>query len=331
MKTSFLKYLALGALGLAGCLPAAGQVPASQPTVVLFVGNSFFHGKFQPVLNYNQAGVKDENFGLAKDDPRFEFHEDEPGPWSGIPGIFQKLTEEAGLRYEVHLEAISGKTLKYHYEHALPIIQQAKWQVVVLQESSTGALPTRRTGHPDAFTDYASKLAQTVRTANPAARLYLYQTWPRADLTYPAAAPYAGLPLDSMTHDLHAAYYGLLRQDARFSGVAPVGDAWLRAVQSGVAMPNPYQPEAGKIDLWGADHFHPSQWGAYLNACVLLAEITGTDPRTLGAREQAAATLGIAPAQAEALQRIAYEQVRAARPTAFAKPAKGRKVKIKMK
>ena len=78
-------------------------------------------------------------------------------------------------------------------------------------------------------------------------------------------------------------------------------------------MPNPYAPEAGKVDLWGPDHYHPSIYGAYLNACVLLAEITGHDPRKLGKQEQAAAALGIAPAVAMQLQKVAYKQVRAAR------------------
>jgi hypothetical protein len=91
----------------------------------------------------------------------------------------------------------------------------------------------------------------------------------------------------------------------------------MRAVQAGVAMANPYAFEPSKMDLWAEDQYHPSNWGAYLNACVLFGEITGRDLRTLGGGEQAAVTLGIAPVQAVALQRIASEQVRAERPTAF--------------
>jgi len=116
-----------------------------------------------------------------------------------------------------------------------------------------------------------------------------------------------------MTQDLHRGYYGLARQNGHMAGVAPAGDAWLRAINEGVAMRNPYNPEASKVNLWGADNYHPSNWGSYLNACVLFAEITGQDPRKLGAKEQAAADLGIAPQDAVRLQRIAAEQVRAAR------------------
>jgi hypothetical protein len=115
-----------------------------------------------------------------------------------------------------------------------------------------------------------------------------------------------------MTLDLHNAYYGLARQNGHFAGVAPAGDAWLRAIKEGVAMPNPYAPEPGKMNLWEADNRHPSRWGAYLSACVVFGEVTGRDPRKLGPAEQAAAALGITPAQATALQGVAYEQLQAA-------------------
>ena len=334
--------LLLAAAGAWLLQPHAAHAQAKPaPTVILFVGNSFLHGKYPPVLNYNSENVKDENFGLLKEDPRFENHPEEPGPWSGIPGIFKKLTDEAGLNYEVHFEAISGKTLKYHYDNALSIIQQPKWDAVVMHDNSAWPLPTRRTGHPEVFREYAAKLEQAIHTANPQARVYLYATWPRADLTYPAGKAYSGLPVDSMAADLHAAYYGMLRQDPKLAGVAPAGDAWLRAIQAGTAMRDPYTPEAGKLNLWAVDYYHPSKWGSYLNACVLLAEITGRDPRSLGGTEQAAAALGIAPAEAISLQRVAAEQVLAARPGAFAKAGterkalgdkpKGQKVKTKIK
>lgn len=288
--------------------------PAKKPTVILFVGNSFFHGAFEPVLTYNAAAITDENYQPNRTGQRRRQYEHEAGPWGGIPGIFKKLADEAGLNYEVHLEAISGQTLQFHYDSALAIIQQPKWDKVIMHDYSTGPVPVRHGGQPARFFNYATKLAQAVHTANPAARLYLYQTWARADLTYPPGKAYAGLPLDSMTTDLHRAYYQEAAQDKNFAGVAPAGDAWLRAVRQGVADPNPYDAaEPGKVDLWGRDHYHPSIYGAYLNACVVLAEVAGYDPRKLGAREQAAAALGIAPEVATQLQKIAYEQVKSAK------------------
>ncbi|MGH8252188.1 MAG: hypothetical protein ACREVI_16100 [Steroidobacteraceae bacterium] len=44
-----------------------------------------------------------------------------------------------------------------------------------------------------------------------------------------------------------------------------------------------------------------------LEALVIFGSVTGHDPRRLGSREQAATQLGISPAKALALQRIAFE------------------------
>lgn len=302
-----LSWLLPGLL-LSGPPSAPPSKPAPKPTVILFVGNSFFHGHNQPVLTYNAAGIVDENANLPARNPRHEKN----GPWGGIPAIFQKLTQQAGLRYEVHLEAISGQTLQFHYDSARAVIDRP-WDAVVLQEHSLGAVPERRGGQPERFREYATRLEQTAHARNPKARVYLYQTWARADLTYPAGKSYSGQPVDSMFADTHRGYYGLARHNGRFAGVAPAGDAWLRAIRQGVAVRNPYEPEAGKINLWNTDRFHSSVAGSYLNACVLFAEITGKDPRKLGPQEQAAADLGLSPAQARQLQRVAHEQVRAAR------------------
>jgi hypothetical protein len=295
--------LALALLGLPGATAAQ--------TRVLFVGDSFTHGKYAPVLNYNAAAVTDENYGLPPTSPRYESLASEPGPWGGIPGIFKKFTDEAGLNYEVHLEAISAKSLQYHYANALAVIAQPKWQKVVLQEVSTRPLPTNRGGERTVFYSAVTSLEQAIHRANPSAQVYLYQTWARADLTYPAGAPYAGLPIDSMTQDLHRGYAQAATLDGHIVAVAPVGDAWLQAIASGLAQRNPYSAVPGQLDLWASDYLHPSAWGSYLNACVLFCQLTGTDPRTLGASEQAAGVLGIAPATAVALQQLAYQQVAA--------------------
>ena len=292
---------------LAVGLLSAASVQAQ--TRILFVGNSFTHGYAAPVLNYNTTSVIDENFGQPSNSPRYE--SDGSGPWGGVPGIFKKFADQAGLAYTVHIEVINGVPLEYHYNNALAVIQDSRWDRVVLQELSTRPLPTNRSGDPSLFFDYSTRLEQAVHSANAAAKVYLYETWARADLTYLANQPYSGLPIDAMTADLHDAYYLAAAQNSRFEAVAPVGDAWLRAIQAGVATRNPYAPTAGQLDLWSS-YFHASKWGSYLSACVLFAQITGVDPRTLGAAEQAAADLGIAPADATALQRIAYEQVNAA-------------------
>jgi hypothetical protein len=291
-----------------------GVTTARAQTRILFVGNSFTHGKYAPVLNYNAANVKDENYGLPTTSPRYEATDNGGGQWSGIPGIFKKLTDQAGLNYEVHLEALAGKSLEYHYNNALAVIAQP-WDKVVLQELSTGPIATRRGGARSSFYTYSTRLEQAVHQANAAAQLYLYETWARADMTYPTGAAYAGLPIDSMAQDLRRGTYAAFANNGKFAAVAPAGDAWLLAINSGLALPNPYKPDASKLNLWGADNYHPSKYASYLNACVLLYTVAGVDPRSLGSAEQAAKDLAIAATDAVKLQQLAYQQATGTVPT----------------
>jgi hypothetical protein len=153
----------------------------------------------------------------------------------------------------------------------------------------------------------------------------LYETWARPNLvnggfvtntdattgavtrtTTPITGPYASL--EEMTADLRAAYNGLATNNPLFAGVAPAGDAFLLAVQNGIATRNMFASDAltdGKIDLWFDDGTHASKYGSYLSALTLFGRITGRNPLSLGVSEQAAMDLGISPADALALQTIA--------------------------
>ncbi|MBH8568312.1 T9SS type A sorting domain-containing protein [Microvirga sp. STS02] len=295
---------------LSGCFAGLLAAPATAQTRILFVGNSFTHGNTTPVLNYNAAGITDENYGLPPSSPRYQADPAMPGPWGGVPGIFKKMTDQSGRAYDVHMEAVSAAALSYHYTNALGVMQQGPWDQVVLQENSFQPLPVARTGRPADFLNYATRLEQAVHAGSPAARVYLFQTWARADMTYPAGQPYSGLPIDTMARDLRRAYAYLAGQNPRIAAVAAVGDAWLRAIQAGVAVRNPYNnSNPGLLSLWGPDNLHASKWGSYLAACVLFAQLTGLDPRTLGPAEQAAVALDITGPTAVALQQVAFQQV----------------------
>lgn len=311
LRTPAACWLALGGL------PLAAQAQTADPVRVLFVGNSFTHGKLDSVRLYNAANITDENYGQTGARAESSY----TGPWGGTPGIFKKFTDQAGLRYEVHIEAISGQPLETHYNSALSVIKQATWDKVVLQDQSTYPIPDSRKGNRKSFYTYATKLEQAVHQANAQAQVYLYETWARADQTYPSGQPYSGQPIDTMAQDLHNGYYTQYRTNGHYAGVAPAGDAWMRAIATGVAMRNPYSPDVSKLSLWwrtgtsgpgngnsGNDKYHPSKWGSYLNACVLFYTLTGVDPRTLGSTEQAAADLAIRPDAAVALQQLAYQQ-----------------------
>ncbi|HSH74334.1 MAG TPA: hypothetical protein VLA09_01420, partial [Longimicrobiales bacterium] len=95
--------------------------------------------------------------------------------------------------------------------------------------------------------------------------------------------------------------------------VNPVGEAFNRAMRTGVADPNPYDGiDADKIDLWTYDHYHASTHGYYLEALVVFGNVTGVDPKALGSGECSGFELGMSAAQAEALQQVAHDELVAA-------------------
>lgn len=167
--------------------------------------------------------------------------------------------------------------------------------------------------------------------ANPNAKIYLQETWARPDLinapgaktlnpatalaTYDTSipAPSYFTSIEEMTAEMAAAMVRVrdFADDDGTSGIAgivPTGQAFLRAVQSGVATRDMYALDAGTdglIDLWFNDGTHPSKHGSYLSALTLFGSITGLDPQSLGKNEIAAFDLGISQADALALQRVA--------------------------
>jgi hypothetical protein len=134
-------------------------------------------------------------------------------------------------------------------------------------------------------------------------------TWSRADQTYPAKGAWAGQPIEAMARDVRAAY-DKAASAAGIKFVIPVGEAWTRAIQTGVADPNPYDGiEAGKLNLWTYDNYHASTHGYYLEALVIFGSVTGRDPRSLGQNECSAYELGLSRAEAKTLQQVAFDEL----------------------
>ncbi len=172
------------------------------------------------------------------------------------------------------------------------------------------------------------------RNASDATQVYLYQTWARPNLvagafvtitddvtgavtrtTTPATTFFPDLA--SMTSELKASYEAAFQQAAsdgigRLAGIAPVGEAFQRAVDAGVATRDMWAADAttdGLIDLWFDDGTHASRYGSYLGALTLFGTLTGIDPWSFGANEEAAADLGISPHDAVKLQKVASDQL----------------------
>ena len=170
--------------------------------------------------------------------------------------------------------------------------------------------------------------------ARAATDIYLYQTWARPNLvtgayvtstnTVTGAVTRTATPattfflsLEGMTEELRLSYQAAADQAAAdgsggFAGIAPVGQAFMSAVTSGLATRDMWAADAttdGLMDLWFDDGTHASKTGSYLSALTLFGKTTGFNPFSLGAGEIAARELGISGANAVALQRIAALQL----------------------
>jgi hypothetical protein len=125
--------------------------------------------------------------------------------------------------------------------------------------------------------------------------------------------------LESMTDELAVSYEQAFERplddgSVGFTAIAPVGEAFMRAVTDGVATRDMWATDAatdGLIDLWFDDGTHASKYGSYLSALVLFGRLTSVDPWSFGANEQAAADLGISPHDAVKLQKVASDQLHA--------------------
>jgi len=278
---------------IAGLLLIATAGSAAGRESVLFIGNSFTFGAGSPVRFYRADTVTDLNGeGIG-----------------GVPALFRSFATQVGLDYDVALETHPGVGLEYHLESRRAAIGSRARDMVVMHGQST--LDFAKPGDPAKLIETSAQMAALLRERNPKVAIYLTATWSRADQTYPASGAWAGQPIEAMARDVRAAYD---KASARIGAkaVLPVGEAWTRAMQTGVADPNPYDGvEAGKIDLWTWDHYHASTAGYYLEALVAFGALTGRDPRTLGRFECSGYELGMSPPQAEALQQVAYDQLTA--------------------
>lgn len=270
---------------------AVGSSAAAAQTSLLFIGNSFTFGSGSPARFYRADTVTDLNHqGIG-----------------GVPALFKSFADQAGLDYAVALETQPGSGLDFHLENKLKEIGSQPWDQVVMHGYST--LDRDKPGTADTLVATTAQMAQFLRGLNKEVEIFLTATWSRADQTYPAERPWSGKPIGRMGQDIRAAY-DLAAVAPGVKSVNAVGEAWNRAMHAGIADANPYDgigPE--QMNLWTYDHYHASHYGYYLEALVVFGNVTGIDPRSLGANECSAYELGLSSTQTEALQQVAYEQL----------------------
>jgi hypothetical protein len=276
--------LAAITLAMTGSTLAAGKS-------VLFIGNSFLFGSGSPVRFYRAETVTDlNNEGIG-----------------GVPALFKSFAQQAGLEYDVALETRGGSGLDFHLAEKLAVIGSKVWDTVVMHGFSL--LDAQKPRDPAKLIATSKQMADFLRGKNPGVELFLIATWARADHVYPQKGAWHGQTVEAMTRDVRAAY-DQAGKNAAVTGVIPVGETWLRAMQSGVADPNPYDGiEAGKVNLWTYDSYHGSTHGYYLQALVIFGTLTGLDPRSLGEGECSGSELGMSRAEVRALQQVAFDEI----------------------
>jgi hypothetical protein len=222
----------------------------------------------------------------------------------GVPALFKRFAEEAGVRYDVALETAAGQTLSWHLANKRSAIDRS-WDAVVLQEYST--LDPDKPGDAGRTISAARELTRLLRHRNRMVDFSLVATWSRPDLTYLPGKRWSGQPVQRMALDLRRADDRVRTAGPAIARIVPVGEAFNCAIARGIADPNPYDGVTpGEIDLWASDHYHASNAGYYLEALTVFAAVTNADPRALGRDENAARDLKIAPATAFRLQQVAY-------------------------
>jgi hypothetical protein len=276
--------------------------PVSARTI-LFLGSSFTYGAHTAVQHYRPETVHDLNGPDARGDT-----------YGGVPAIFKQFTLEAGLTdYDVSSELVGGKGLEYWFTVPDTLAKiQKPWDIVVMHGFSTldQAHPNDRT----LLLSSSKRIAQMFLEQNPKAKLWLFATWSRADMTYPDGSPWHGKPIQQMGKDVQAGYEQALKEEPRFAGIVPVGLAWNRAIDTGIADDNPYDDiGASKMDLWAYDHYHASAFGYYLEALMDFGKVTGLDPMVLSGKDKVAEDIGISPAQSKALIQVAHDTLAAAK------------------
>ena len=173
---------------------------------------------------------------------------------------------------------------------------------------------------PDMVFPHLSTVADANYPTVPDGRPIVDTSNPAFPNGFPDTLYYEADGLVAMTADLRDAFAAKVQSNPNIAGVIPAGEAFQRAVDSGIAKADGFYTADGvystllpqdKINLWWDDYLHASKYGSYLSALVTFGKLTGIDPASFGATEKAAADLFIGPGDAVKLQRVASDQLAA--------------------
>jgi hypothetical protein len=214
--------------------------------------------------------------------------------FNNLPELFSQLAASATASKAITAQMVvrGGATLQRHWEEggALTVLQQSRWDYVVLQEQSTLPITEPATMHK-----YARLFDAEIKKTG--AKTIFFLTWARQNQSENQAR-------------LNDAYFAIAKElQAR---IAPVGIAWAKAFK-----------QDSKLVLHNEDKSHPNAVGSYLAACVLYAAIFKKSPENLNGKlsghpvkddgsisDERVELINLNQTDAKLIQRIAWQTVK---------------------
>jgi hypothetical protein len=170
--------------------------------------------------------------------------------YNNLSQLVTYMADSTAIKLQTQKSVYGGSFLSDHWQgkkglKSKKIIQEGKYDVVIIQENSMGAIDS-----PDSLMKYTKLFADLIRSTG--AKPYLYQVWARQRV------PQYHTELNSV--------YEKVAREANIS-LIPIGKAWNTA--------RTYRPTA---PLFDADGVHPSDMGTFMTAAVIVGHICGNLP-----------------------------------------------------
>lgn len=165
-----------------------------------------------------------------------------------IPAMVAEMMREKGLKVNYTLDGPSAQWIIDHKSTFDKYITNYKYTHVILQEKSDGSV-TDYNKFESAVLDFAKKIEEN------GAKIVLYQTWAYKSGLW-------NMSKQEMHEAIKAAYHDVANKVS--ATIVPSGDAF-----------SEFEKMYGTNPTLYYDENHPSEYGAFLSACVHYATLTG--------------------------------------------------------
>jgi Domain of unknown function (DUF4886) len=195
---------------------------------ILFIGNSYTYNNDLP----NQIKI------MATD-------------YNEFTSIEVKAFTTGGARLQDHLKS----------SFTLETIRNGNWDIVIFQGHSLETLKD-----PLNFRESALALIKIANETG--AKIFLFETWSRADGESAYNEEWSGRTPDAMQDQISRVYNEVAKDSPAI--VIPIGKTWQK-----------FMKEYPNIELHSTDGSHPTPHGSYLAACVIYTYLFNDNPENI--------------------------------------------------